>query len=47
MVTYRQFVRLFAEVRGGGADEAAPVWNDNKAALQAATESDVRQALRG
>lgn len=45
MVTHRQFVRIFAEQCGGGADEAAPLWNNNKDRLSDMTMAEVRDQL--
>lgn len=46
MVTWQEFVGIYADVRGGDATEAAPLWNRNKSKLKAASEAEVRAALR-
>lgn len=45
MVTHRQFVRIFAEECGGGADEAAPFWNRQRDVLSGMTMAEVREAI--
>lgn len=45
MVTFREFVSIFGDECGGGANDAAPVWNANKASLEAMSERDVRDRL--
>lgn len=45
MVTWQEFVGIYADTRGGDATEAAPVWNRNKEQLQEASAGEVRAAL--
>lgn len=46
MVDFRQFVSIYAEKCGGGADEAAAVWNRQKEQIQGMTTAEVRRELR-
>lgn len=45
MVTYREFVDIYAEKCGGGVTDSAPVWNRNKDAISDMTRSEVFDAL--
>lgn len=46
MVTYREFVSVYADKCGGGADEAAVVWNRFKSEIESMdTEAAARDAL--
>lgn len=46
MVTFREFVSVFADECGGGANDAAPVWNNNEETIRSLSESELREKLR-
>lgn len=45
MVTFQEFVSIYAAKCGGDATEAAQVWNREKAEIKRMTRSEVTNAL--